>query len=68
MAKTFDDTKVLVLDDESEASHEEHRIDCAWCMDEQGLPLGNGSHGICPSHAVKVLEAWQDSKVKRRIF
>jgi hypothetical protein len=68
MAKTFDDTKVLEQDDENETPYEEYRIDCAWCLDEQGLPLGNGSHGICSPHAIKVLKDWQDSKVQRRVF
>jgi hypothetical protein len=26
-------------------------MDCAWCMVEQGIELGNGSHGICAEHA-----------------
>lgn len=25
--------------------------DCAWCRDEQGIPQGNGSHGICKRHS-----------------
>jgi hypothetical protein len=24
---------------------------CAWCLSEQGLPAGEGSHGICKMHA-----------------
>lgn len=24
---------------------------CAWCLREQALPFGNGSHGICEAHA-----------------
>lgn len=68
MAKRFDDTEVLMPSNENEASHEEYGVDCAWCLDEQRLPHGNGSHGICPFHAVKVLEDWQDSKVKRGVF
>ena len=27
---------------------------CAWCLREQGMPLGSGSHGICARHAVEV--------------
>lgn len=29
--------------------------DCAWCRDEQGLPQGNGSHGICQRHADELI-------------
>ncbi|WP_220196546.1 hypothetical protein [Ktedonospora formicarum] len=29
---------------------------CAWCLCEQGLELGNGSHGICPRHAELLLQ------------
>ena len=25
-------------------------IQCAWCLQEQGLALGPGSHGICQFH------------------
>ena len=24
---------------------------CAWCLSEQGIPAGEGSHGICKMHA-----------------
>lgn len=24
---------------------------CAWCLSEQGIPAGEGSHGICRKHA-----------------
>ena len=24
---------------------------CAWCLSEQGLPAGEGSHDICTKHA-----------------
>lgn len=26
-------------------------LNCAWCMKEQGIPFGEGSHGICTRHA-----------------
>jgi hypothetical protein len=26
------------------------QIQCAWCLQELGLPLGSGSHGICQFH------------------
>lgn len=28
---------------------------CAWCLSEQGVPAGEGSHGICREHANKLL-------------
>ena len=43
MAKRFEDSDVLVWDDES--------TECAWCLAHQGLPMGEGSHGICETHA-----------------
>ncbi|WP_201384859.1 hypothetical protein [Ktedonobacter sp. SOSP1-85] len=32
---------------------------CAWCLCEQGLELGNGSHGICPRHAEMLLRHYR---------
>lgn len=32
------------------------RVNCAWCLVEQHRPLGNGSHGICASHAAQLRE------------
>jgi hypothetical protein len=31
-------------------------IQCAWCLQEQGLPLGSGSHGICPFHRDQLMQ------------
>lgn len=28
---------------------------CAWCLSEQGIPPGEGSHGICLPHAKQML-------------
>jgi len=28
-----------------------HKPLCAWCLSEQGIPAGEGSHGICQKHA-----------------
>ena len=30
-------------------------LDCAWCLAEQGIPAGEGSHGICTLHKTQVL-------------
>jgi hypothetical protein len=30
------------------------QVQCAWCLLEQGLPLGAGSHGICERHRGQV--------------
>lgn len=38
-------------------------IPCAWCLSEQGLSMGDGSHGICQKHADKML---LDQRRKRR--
>lgn len=55
MAKRFEDSDVLVMDDES--------TECAWCNEEQGIPQGNGSHGSCERCAHRVYARWQMSKV-----
>ena len=47
MAKRFEDTQVLVWDDETN----DQDVMCAWCLAHQGLPMGEGSHGICEAHA-----------------
>jgi hypothetical protein len=31
-------------------------IECAWCLQEQGLPLGPGSHGICLFHRDQLMQ------------
>ena len=31
-------------------------IQCAWCLQEQGLPLGPGSHGICSFHRDQLIQ------------
>src|SRR5260370_8119488 len=28
---------------------------CAWCLKEQGIPAGEGSHGICAFHHAHML-------------
>ena len=28
---------------------------CAWCLSEQNIPAGEGSHGICRRHADQIL-------------
>lgn len=37
------------------------QLPCAWCMEEQGVPLGEGTHGICQSHAdnMVIQRNWQ---------
>lgn len=32
---------------------------CAWCLCEQGIALGNGSHGICARHADYMLQQYR---------
>ena len=31
-------------------------IQCAWCLQEQGLPLGPGSHGMCLFHRDQLIQ------------
>jgi hypothetical protein len=35
---------------------------CAWCLYERGLALGDGSHGICPHHTDQVLQQYRASR------
>ena len=37
---------------------------CAWCLSEQGIPAGEGSHGICRQHANWLL--FQQKERQRR--
>jgi hypothetical protein len=37
---------------------------CAWCLSEQGIPAGEGSHGICKNHANWLL--LQQRKLRNR--
>jgi hypothetical protein len=36
---------------------------CAWCNAEQGKPQGEGTHGICSTHARVEYEKYQASRV-----
>lgn len=53
-----DEKPTLVMTDEDDT-------DCAWCLEEAGLPMGNGSHNICPPHKNKVYAAYQERKAER---
>ena len=35
---------------------------CAWCLSEQGLAFGEGSHGICKEHADGFLTQWRERR------
>lgn len=35
---------------------------CAWCLEEQGIPAGDGSHGICKKHAAVMLLQYRELK------
>jgi hypothetical protein len=39
---------------------------CAWCLIEQGLELGNGSHGICRRHASRILQQRKERRFRPR--
>jgi len=45
----------VVLQREMKESQDEQGTDCAWCMTEEGIPLGDGSHGICDEHAEQLV-------------
>jgi hypothetical protein len=40
---------------------------CAWCLSEQGLDMGNGSHGICTRHAVWILQQHRERNAHRHL-
>jgi hypothetical protein len=39
---------------------------CAWCLSEQGIAAGEGSHGICTMHAGGLLKQWRERGSRRR--
>jgi hypothetical protein len=41
-----------------------HNPRCAWCLSEQNIPAGEGSHGICRRHANQLL--LQQRKLRSR--
>ena len=38
---------------------------CAWCLSEQGVAAGEGSHGICKKHADSFLVQWREHRSHR---
>lgn len=40
-------------------------VQCAWCMVEAGIELGNGSHGICEAHATLLLTESRARRAKK---
>ena len=38
---------------------------CAWCLSEQGIAAGEGSHGICKQHADSFLLQWKEHHTRR---
>jgi hypothetical protein len=39
---------------------------CAWCLSEQGMAAGDGSHGICTEHADWLMKQWRERRSARR--
>lgn len=37
---------------------------CAWCLAEQGLPMGKQSHGICATHRKAEYEKYKASTAR----
>jgi hypothetical protein len=42
-----------------------HKPSCAWCLSEQGIPAGEGSHGICKKHANWLVLQWRKLRSHR---
>lgn len=42
-----------------------YKISCAWCLSEQGIPAGEGSHGICAQHVEQLLQQWEERRARR---
>jgi hypothetical protein len=40
---------------------------CAWCLSEQGIAAGEGSHGICKKHADSFLIQWREHRSRHII-
>jgi len=38
-------------------------LDCAWCLQEQGMAAGNGSHGICSRHAEEAYAHYKEARM-----
>jgi hypothetical protein len=43
----------------------QHKPQCAWCLSEQDIEPGNGSHGICVQHAAFLLKQWRERNASR---
>ena len=39
---------------------------CAWCLQAAGLPMGDGSHGICEMHSAQMIQRYQAGRTERR--
>ena len=39
-------------------------LSCAWCLSEQGLEMGDGSHGICIQHASEFLQQHRERSAR----
>lgn len=50
------------MQDQSTNDEISYETQCAWCLSEQGKPMGNGSHGICARHAEEMVQSYQSSR------
>ncbi len=41
---------------------------CIWCLREQGLPAGTGSHSICTPHKNAVLATYREKKNRKQTY
>ena len=39
-------------------------LGCAWCLSEQDLEMGDGSHGICIRHASGLLQQHRERSTR----
>jgi hypothetical protein len=63
--QTLEQKPVMNLRDQYLFNCEDQPL-CAWCLSEQGLDFGNGSHGICPQHAASLLQQYRERNVRRQ--
>ena len=42
-------------------------VQCAWCLAQNGQPMGEGSHGICPRHAAQVIEKSRERRARKLV-
>lgn len=62
-SSTFQDNASNSNDNSTETGNT--TTDCAWCLQEANQEPGEGSHGICESHALAVYTAYRAARATR---